>query len=311
MGKNLNSLLYGNDLFGFPIERSGIGPVAARFTFPPFSVLDTRSGDWQDRKRAWLSIGIKSEVGRDAVAYTCNNKKYTKKYTYMPRFDTGTSIFDPCLCECVCRWFCPENGQIIDPFSGGSVRGMVAHYLGFKYWGCDLRQEQVDANNKQINDSNGPIWICGDAADKLKEAPACDFVFSCPPYGDLEKYSDDPRDLSAMDYGSFIESYGEIIGMSIERLIDDRFACFVVGDFRDAHGYYRDFISTTIRLFRDHGAQLYNEAVLISPVGSACMRVTKHFNSSRKMEKTHQNVLVFCKGDWKKAANVCKNGSKQ
>lgn len=36
--------------------------------------------------------------------------------------------------------------------------------------------------------------------------------------------------------------------------------------------------------------------------GSASMRVTKQFESGRKMAKTHQNVLVFCKGDWKKAA---------
>jgi len=31
---------------------------------PPFSVLDARQGYWQDRKRAWLSLGIESELGR-------------------------------------------------------------------------------------------------------------------------------------------------------------------------------------------------------------------------------------------------------
>jgi hypothetical protein len=31
---------------------------------PPFSVLDARQGYWQERKRAWLSLGIQSEVGR-------------------------------------------------------------------------------------------------------------------------------------------------------------------------------------------------------------------------------------------------------
>ena len=43
------------------------------FIVPPFSVLDTRAGYWQERKRAWLAKGIKSEEGRggDDVQFTC------------------------------------------------------------------------------------------------------------------------------------------------------------------------------------------------------------------------------------------------
>ncbi len=38
--------------------------LAERFIVPPFSVLDARQGYWQDRKRAWLALGIESELGR-------------------------------------------------------------------------------------------------------------------------------------------------------------------------------------------------------------------------------------------------------
>ncbi len=38
--------------------------LADRFLIPPFSVLDARQGYWQDRKRAWLALGIESELGR-------------------------------------------------------------------------------------------------------------------------------------------------------------------------------------------------------------------------------------------------------
>ena len=38
--------------------------LAERFGVPPFSVLDARQGYWQARKRAWLALGIQSEVGR-------------------------------------------------------------------------------------------------------------------------------------------------------------------------------------------------------------------------------------------------------
>jgi hypothetical protein len=41
-----------------------IGDLSERFGIPPFSILNAREGWWQDRKRAWLSLGIQSELGR-------------------------------------------------------------------------------------------------------------------------------------------------------------------------------------------------------------------------------------------------------
>lgn len=43
---------------------NGNGSLADRFGIPPFSVLNAREGWWQDRKRAWLALGIQSELGR-------------------------------------------------------------------------------------------------------------------------------------------------------------------------------------------------------------------------------------------------------
>ena len=40
------------------------GNLADRFGIPPFSVLNAREGWWQDRKAAWIALGIKSELGR-------------------------------------------------------------------------------------------------------------------------------------------------------------------------------------------------------------------------------------------------------
>lgn len=303
----LEAKLNGFDLFGEPIKRKTTGPVADRFGFPPFSVLDARSGEWQDRKRAWSSVGIRGEVGRDAASIHCP----TSATTAVPLEDANfTSIFDPTLCECAYRWFCPNGGQVVDPFAGGSVRGIVAGMLGRNYWGCDLREEQIEANNAQadvIEPDVRPVWVCGDSMVKLDSAPDADFVFSCPPYGDLERYSDDTSDLSTMEWHTFKAAYSRIILRSVKKLKQDRFACFVVGDFRDKRGFYRDFVSTTISAFRDCGAELYNEAILVTSVGSASMRVTKQFQSGRKFAKTHQNVLVFCKGDWRKASEACGN----
>jgi len=317
--------LLGYDLFGEPVNPEPSGVVAKRFIIPPFSVLDARSGEWQDRKRAWIRLGIQSEVGRKKdLAYTLPIREYYKIKEAKSASDywkdkmgdsetskdTGTSIFDPTLCECIYRWFTSPNAQIIDPFAGGSVRGIVAGMLGRRYWGCDLSGEQINANNNQadfIRPEIRPKWVCGDAIKKLEEAPEADLVFSCPPYGDLEKYSDNPADLSNMEWHTFSAAYSRIILRSIKKLKNNRFACFVVGDFRDKKGFYRDFVSKTIEAFRTVGSQLYNEAILITPVGSAPLRVTRYFNSGRKFVKIHQNVLVFCKGDWRQAVADCKD----
>lgn len=81
--EELKALDFNLDLTGFdedefssilaaidPNKAGGISPeernatLAERFGIPPFSVFNAREGWWQNRKRAWLSIGIKSEEGR-------------------------------------------------------------------------------------------------------------------------------------------------------------------------------------------------------------------------------------------------------
>lgn len=212
------------------------GGLKGKFIFTPSSVLDTRSGGWQKRKRAWLGIGLNSTASREGMKTTgslsgttpryyqyknekerelgrkITNAEFEEKYlsAYLPKnsliakTDDGgiLSVFDPVLCELIYTWFSFEGAEVIDPFAGGSVRGVVASMLGRKYTGVDLRQEQIEANEKQRNEllaeyQNQPRWICGDSM-KIKElAPGeYDFVFSCPPYFDLEKYSEDENDLT-------------------------------------------------------------------------------------------------------------------
>lgn len=219
---------------------------------------------------------------------------------------TGTSIFDPVLCELAYRWFCPPGGLVLDPFAGGSVRGIVAARLGYEYIGIDLSERQIAANREQAEAICGdrqPVWHVGDAQDldRVIGAAQADFVFSCPPYADLEVYSDDPRDLSRMDYADFLTAYRNIITKAAAALKPDRFACFVVGDVRDDRGFYRGFPWHTVQAFEDAGLRLYNEAVLVTAAGSLPIRVGRQFQASRKLGKTHQNVLVFAKGDPKKA----------
>lgn len=218
---------------------------------------------------------------------------------------TGTSVFDPCLCELDYAWFTREGDEVLDPFAGGSVRGVVASLMNRSYTGIELRAEQVAANVKQgeeICDAQ-PRWICGDSLnmDELIGDAMFDHVFTCPPYGDLEVYSDDERDISNMDAEDFDKTYAEIIALAAKHLKDDRFATIVVGNYRDGAGYLRDLAGITIQAAEQAGLRYYNDLILVTTAGSLPIRVGKQFTASRKAGRRHQYVLNFVKGDPKAA----------
>lgn len=298
------------DLFGNEIVKDVI--LRDQYIEPPFSVLDTKGANWQGRKRAWLGKGLKSEIGRDAavIHLTSSSEEYNALIKTKKLKTEYTSIFDPVLCELMYNWFCVKNGRVLDPFAGGSVRGIVAAYLGYHYTGIELRQEQVDSNYMQAEEivpENKPYWIVGDSNVVLSqmnpsaEERVCDgivdkndFVFSCPPYFDLEKYSDLPDDLSNMDYPKFLATYESIINKACKLLKVGGYACFVVGEVRDKQGNYIGFVPDTIKAFQKAGMKFYNEAILLNPVASASMRANGNMKY-QKLVKIHQNVLIFKK----------------
>lgn len=219
--------------------------------------------------------------------------------------DTGTSIFDPVLCETQYLWFTKYGDSILDPFAGGSVRGIVAVELGRKYTGIDLRQEQIDANNANAEICAGEKqnWFCGDSRNICEIAPGeYDFIFTCPPYGSLEVYSDDPCDISRMDDKDFDEAYKEILYKAASMLKNDRFSCVVVGNYRNKKGFLRDLVGITVSAMEAAGLRYYNDFIFVTPNGSLPIRAGKAFQATRKMGRTHQYCLCFVKGDPKKAA---------
>lgn len=303
----LDGLDFDMSVFGFDFEdldvktydNAGSGTLVDQFLVPPFSVFDSRQGYWQDRKREWLDLGIRSEVGRDDDLLNGGLKRLANAQGSNL---SGTSVFDPVLCEVAYRWFNVEGGKIFDPFAGGSVRGIVAEKLGYSYTGIDLRQEQVTANYENAKELGvNPVWHCDDSlnADRYVGDSSADMIFSCPPYADLEVYSDDPRDISNMPYEDFQRVYREIIEIACRKLKENRFAVWVVGDIRDKRGAYRNFVDFTKECFLDNGLILYNDVILLNAVGTGALRA-KTVMGNRKVVKVHQNVLVFYKGEPKK-----------
>ena len=128
-------------------EAKRVGGLVQDWGVPPFSVLDTRQGYWMARRRWWKGLGINSNIGKDHIVTTAGIVSST--YGSNRGDALGGSTFDPALCECLINWYSKIGDRIIDPFAGGSVRGVVSAILGREYVGVDIRQVQVSANQEQ------------------------------------------------------------------------------------------------------------------------------------------------------------------
>lgn len=378
-------------MFAEPSEPTDKTSLAAEFGAPPLTVLSSRAGEWQERKKAWMGAGLRSEAGRDeALVFDSPQSRFINWYKVKNAAEAaaghsltdeavlsahreqlrdiggGTSVFDPALAEVLLAWYSAPGSRVIDPWAGGAVRGVVSAALGREYVGVELRPEQIEANRAmmpvvreataaQLGDGDGsadwlagtvadvlgdlpdesfdlafseapafpaeargeddgppdsrprwidPEWIEGDSTQRLAsiEGESFDMALGCPPYYDLEAYSDDPRDLSNMTPAEFDAAMARTIAQVGRVLRPDSFAVFVVGSVRDKKGHILDMRRCMSQAAEAAGMALVNDAVLLTPIGSAAMRAARGFRGGRTLARVHQEVLVYVKGSRKRAA---------
>ena len=245
--------------------------LAERFVVPPFTILDTRQGYWKERKTAW-----KGKIGDAGQARGVKPDTFDSHYSNMNL--TDASILDPVLSEIICKWYGLEGGKCFDVFAGDTAFGFVSSYLGNEFTGIELRQEQADFNTARTQGMHAR-YICDDGRNVLKhiEENSQDLFFSCPPYYDLEVYSDSPNDASNQEtYEEFYAILDTAFRSAVKCLKENRFAVVVCGDIRNKKsGEYYGFPDDIKRTFRECGLLLYNELILVDPIGTARLRAKK------------------------------------
>jgi DNA modification methylase len=300
------------------VEKSSISSklLKDKYIVPPFSILDAKSGYWMERKKEWENIlQDRTDNIRNITARgnTCYKNNYDNVDAYYGLKSKGTiSTFDPFLCEILIKWCSTPAMRILDPFAGGIVRGAVAGVLGRKYTGYDINQKQVAHNitrwrqlaMQYVNIENDVVWVNDDSENMRLADKTFDMLLTCPPYYNLEVYTDNPNDLSCQKtYEDFIKKYTNIIQICYNKLKDNSFAVIVVAEIRDNNGIMCGFVPDTINAFKQAGFKYYNEMILENRVVSLGVRCPKYFDQSRKVGRHHQNVLVFYKGDTREIEN--------
>ena len=302
---------------------SSAGSVAERHVEVPLSILEARSTRWQARKKIWRGL-IGDGLGRsdgliaDNPQYLDQNfyirKQKTEreigvelstaeyvKYYWPGQANSATSQFDPVLAEIIVSWYSRPGWTVLDPFAGGQERGYVTASTGRRYVGIDLSTDQIAHNENIIREAGleGVTYVHGDSREAATLVPTlkADLLMACPPYWNLEQYSDNPADLSNMTVDGFREAHAEVVRASLAVLKEDRFAVWTVGDMRGKDGRYIRLPSQVFDDFMEAGAEFVAEMILARMIGSAAYRGARAFAMTRKIPLVHEHVLVFCKGD--------------
>jgi DNA modification methylase len=209
------------------------------------------------------------------------------------------SVFPAPLVEWVLLRYGGEPGsRIIDAFAGGPPRGLVAAIMGFQYLGVEIRQEQIDENKKVLSSLRleGADYLLSDGRYFEIDGPPFDLGLTCPPYWNLEQYSEQTNDLSNMKtYWQFNAGMFFSAVANFKALKAGAFMCIIVGPFRDKKtGELIDFRSHTVENFKEAGFVFWQEVVISKNFASAAVRASNAWKGM-KLVPAHEYLLIFRK----------------
>ncbi len=254
----------------------------------------SREGCWQGSAGFSNVVLSKNKIKDGKVVH--DNKK---------SLNGNASVLDPTACEIILRMCMPKEGKrVYNPFGGGVQMGFVAGASGFEYLATDIRQNQVDANNKICSGFKNAKWIKSDSSKYMPENKQ-DLIFSCPPYYRVEKYIDYDG-LPPEGEINHLSSYEEFRGVlfegykkAIKSMNDNTFFVVITGDSRDKTGAYYGCESEHELFFKEQGLHIYNKIIYLESEFTRFSQAKKTLHH-RKFPKADQKIFMFFKGDMKK-----------
>lgn len=208
---------------------------------------------------------------------------------------TGThSVFPAPLMEMILVRYAKAGDHVLDAFAGGPPRGLVSCIMGHRYTGFEIRQDQIDENESLLKKLKlkGFRYLKQDGRF-LDIDEQFDVAVTCPPYHDLERYSDQPDDISTLgSYSEFNASMWLSAQAHRQRIKPGGFVAIIVGLFRDKRGELIDFPADTVANFRDAGFLYWQHIILSKNFASAAVRASNAWKGN-KLVPRHENLLIF------------------
>lgn len=140
-----------------------------------------------------------------------------------------------------------RGDTVLDTFLGSGTTLIECRQLGRNGIGIELIPSVAEESRKKIEAETNPfnVWtdvVVGDSTqeqtfEQVREALAqhkrkqVQLIIMHPPYHDIVKFSDDPRDLcNAPSLESFLDAFGCVVTQSYSLLEENRFLVVVIGD---------------------------------------------------------------------------------
>lgn len=245
-----------SDLFGFDAPEA-----ADHLTVTPVSVIDLYAQKTSIRR---------STGGHDNIS---------SRQEYSP--------FPEEVARLCYELYLSDHKSIFDPFAGWGERGFYAKQYGKEYRGFDINPDAISYAAKEFGVSN----TLADSADA--QIPRFDGLITCPPYWNLEIYSDDGID-SAPTWASFLYEYWHVIGRAYAAAKQGAIFCIQVGDWR-ANGIYYDLAHKTRSLFEELGAITIDDVIISRKNVSKIKVMLPQAKRLGYSVKVHEYLMVFKK----------------
>lgn len=207
------------------------------------------------------------------------------------------SSFNPDLAKRILEYWSNEGDVIVDPFAGHSTRMLVTAMHKRIYIGYEVGREAYQSLEEQAAGSNGlaPVILHNEdgCAMSLLEDGVADFIFTCPPFWNIETYEDAEGELShCRTYEEFLGRLQEASNSCFRVLKAGKYMAWVVADFRK-NGFkvlHRDVLG----LFQRSGFVPWDLVINVLDSPFAYCQIGK-CERNRYTSKTHEYVVVVKK----------------
>lgn len=199
-----------------------------------------------------------------------------------------------------------ESGQtILDPFAGHGTRLACSYMLGRNYIGYDVaapmlkkNREIIDLMKKRdyLKRAKNTATIHNKSSEEIEEPDnSADFIFSSPPYWDVERYSNDKRQLENDGYDGFLKRITNIYRQCYRVLKPGGFIAININNFNKANRYYL-YRSDTERCMIEAGFKPWDEIIMVY-TNSLSEVFAKRIEESKHVAKKHEYIVVMRKPD--------------
>lgn len=253
------------------------------YDFEPKSIWDYKKYTEFDKK-------ITDKVASDGLKEDYKKGKNIKEWVKVGGGNRALSKFNSENCKNIINYFTCKGDTILDPF-GGRTRAIISNHLDRKYVGFELTEKYFPAES--TSDRKIFNMDSGDMDKVLDKSMKFDLAFTCPPYWNMEKYSDNPKDLSTSpSYLGFLRDCNSRLELTSSYLKEDGFLIVVLMDFRQKGVFYPWHIDTINFFHNNTDFKLYDTMIWeMSPRKRHPLYPQALVN--RRMLNTHEYCLVF------------------